>query len=155
MRDGFNFGPSATPETLPLSLKEAVARGLQHNLGLLLQEQAVQAAHGARWRALEGLLPDLSGTVGPRRQVINLKAFGFQVEPSIVGPFNVFDARVAISQPVLDLAALNDVRAASLDEQAERRGIRTARDLVVLVSVNLYLEAIAASSRLLRAKPNR
>src|SRR4051812_6420894 len=46
---------SATP--VDLSVKEAVQHALQFNLGLLLQEEAVQNAHGARWRALENLLP--------------------------------------------------------------------------------------------------
>lgn len=42
----------ATAAAVPLSLRDAVTRALQHNLGLLLQEEAVNAAHGAagaRW----------------------------------------------------------------------------------------------------------
>ncbi len=74
--------------------------------------------------------------------MINLAVYGFPADPSIIGPFNVFDARVALSQPVLDLRALNDYRAAALNERAEARGIKSARDLVVLVAVNLYLEAV-------------
>ena len=136
-----------TSTPLPLSVKDAMQRALQANLGLLLQEEAEATAHGARWRALADLLPDVSGSLGPRRQVINLEAFGFQVQPSIVGPFNVYDARVFLSQPVIDIAALNDARAASLNEQAAKYGVRTARDLVVLVTVNLYLETVASASR--------
>jgi outer membrane protein TolC len=137
---------SATP--LALSLKDAIDRGLHYNLGLLLQEESLRAAHGARWRALEDLLPDLHGSVNEQRQVLNLEAFGFPAPDPIVGPFNVFDARVFLSQPVLDLSAKNSARAASAHERAEANSVRTARDLVVLVSVNLYLQTIAASSRL-------
>ena len=136
-----------TPDTLALSVKDAVQRGLEANLGLLLQEESETTARGARWRALADLLPTVSGTLGSRRQVINLEAFGFQVQPSIVGPFNVHDARVFLSQPVIDLSALNDARAAALTVQAEKYGVKTARDLVVLVAVNLYLEAVATGSR--------
>ena len=136
-----------TAATLPLSVKDAVQRALENNLGLLLQEESEATAHGAHWRALADLLPNVSGTIGSRRQVINLEAFGFQVQPSIVGPFNVHDARVYLSQPLIDLSALNDARAAALNLQAEKYGVRTARDLVVLVAVNLYLEAVATSSR--------
>jgi outer membrane protein TolC len=139
---------AATTETIPLSVKDAVERALQHNLGLLLQEEAVKSAHGARWRALAGLLPDLSAGATSSRQVINLDAYGFPGEPSIIGPFNVFDARVYASQPLLDLHALNDARAASANERAEVLGVRTARDLVTLVAVNLYLEAVAGASRI-------
>ena len=139
---------AATAEPLPLSLKDAVERALQYNLGLLLQEESVKAAHGARWRALTGLLPNVSAATTEARQVINLDAYGFPGEPSIIGPFNVFDARVYLSQPIVDLRAVNDARAAAANERAERLGVRSARDLVTLVAVNLYLEAVAASSRI-------
>jgi outer membrane protein TolC len=138
---------TTTAEPVRLSVKDAVERALKNNLGLLLQEESASAARGARWRALADLLPDVSGSVSERRQVINLEAFGFNLKPSIVGPFNVFDARVFLSQPVLDLSATNDARAASLNLKAERFGVKSARDLVVLVAVNLYLEAITADSR--------
>ncbi|MEP6916890.1 MAG: TolC family protein [Acidobacteriota bacterium] len=139
---------AATAEPLLLSVKDAVDRALQFNLGLLLQEEAAKTAHGARWRALADLLPNLSATAGESRQVINLAAYGFPTDHPIVGPFNVFDTRVYLSQPVLDLQALNQSRAASANERAEVLGIRTARDLVTLVAVNLYLESVAAASRI-------
>jgi HAD superfamily hydrolase (TIGR01509 family) len=49
---------TVTAQPLPLSLKDAVERALQNNLGLLLQEESASAARGARWRALADLLPD-------------------------------------------------------------------------------------------------
>ncbi|MEN3339869.1 MAG: hypothetical protein V7647_3545 [Acidobacteriota bacterium] len=139
---------TATPGEIPLTLKDTVNRALQYNLGLLLQEQAVRAAHGARWRALADLLPSVSGGGAASRQVINLEAYGFPGEPKIIGPFNVFDARVYLSQPVLDLGAINTARAASATERAEALGVKTARDLVTLVAVNLYLQAVAGASRI-------
>jgi outer membrane protein TolC len=142
----------ASEQRLALSLSEVVARGLKQNLGLLLQEESARQAHGARWRALAELLPDANVSFSANRQVINLAAFGLPITPSIVGPFNVVDARVSVSQPVVDLSAWNDARAASLNERAEQRGIRTAQDLVVLVCVNLYLQTLASDSRLEAAR---
>ena len=139
---------TATAELLPLSLKDAVNRGLQFNLGLLLQEEAVKAAHGARWRALADLLPNISASGEAIRQVINLEAYGFPGEPKIIGPFNVFDARVFLSQPVVDITAINSARAAAANQRAETLGVRTARDLVTLVAVNLYVQSVAAASRI-------
>jgi outer membrane protein TolC len=139
---------TATAEPLPLSVKDAVDRALQFNLGLLLQEEAAKTAHGARWRALADVLPNVSGTAGESRQVINLAAYGFPTDHPIVGPFNVFDTRVFLSQPLLDLQAINQSRAASANERAAALGIRTARDLVTLVAVNLYLESVASASRI-------
>lgn len=139
---------TATAEPLALSFKDTLDRALQFNLGLLLQEQSRRAAHGARWQALAELLPHIRGGVSERRQVINLEAFGFPAPDPIVGPFNVFDARVGLSQRLIDVAALNTARAAALDEKVQELGVQSARELVVLVSVNLYLEAISASSRI-------
>jgi outer membrane protein TolC len=143
---------TATAEPIALSLKDAVNRALQHNLGLLLQEEAVKSAHGARWRALADLLPNVSGGASGARQVINLEAYGFPGEPKIIGPFNVFDARVYLSQPVIDLRAAGEARAASANERAEAYGVRSARDLVTLVAVNLYLESVTAASRIEAAR---
>ena len=138
----------ASAQPVALSLKETVSRGLQYNLGLLLQEEASNQAHGARWNALADLLPRVSGSIGERRQVINLEAFGFPAPNPIVGPFNVFDARIGLSQPVIDLRAWNEAKAASFNEQAANLGVRSARELVVLVAVDLYLEVVTAESRI-------
>jgi outer membrane protein TolC len=139
---------TVSPTPIGLSVKDAVDRALQFNLGLLLQEEEVKNAHGARWRALANLLPDISAGMTASRQIINLEAYGFQADPSVIGPFNVFDARVYASQPLLDLRALNDARAASANERAQVLGVRSARDLMTLVAVNLYLEAVAGASRI-------
>ena len=146
----FGSVPQGTPakEPVALSLKDAAARALQFNLGLLLQEESARVAHGARWTALADLLPRASASAGERRQVINLEAFGFPAPDPSVGPFNVFDARLALSQPVIDLRAWHDAKAASFDERAAALGIRSARELVVLVSTRLYLEVVTAESRI-------
>src|SRR5438552_2447275 len=91
---------TVTTEPLKLSVVDAVQRALQANLGLLLQQENERGAGAARTRALADLLPNLAGTLRESRQVINLEAYGFPAPDPIVGPFNVFDARVGISQPV-------------------------------------------------------
>lgn len=144
--------PSGAPtiEPLALTLTSAVQRAIEHNLGLLLAEQSVTQAGGARWRALSELLPNANATLAATRQKVNLEAFGFPLPegiPSVVGPFNVFDARVHLAQSVFDARALNDVRAESHNVQAARFDVKNARDVVVLVSANAYSQAIAAEAR--------
>ena len=39
------------PGVLQLSLKDAIARGLKQNLGVLLSNEDVRAARGTRWQA--------------------------------------------------------------------------------------------------------
>jgi outer membrane protein TolC len=139
-----------TSAPIQLSIVDAINRGLEHNLGRISAESALDQARGGRWDALADLLPNVSGRISETRQVVNLAAFGFPLPagiPSIVGPFNVFDARVRLSQAVFDLSALQDARAADHSVAASRYVIRSARDLVVLISANAYLQALAASAR--------
>ena len=73
---GVPAGP-ATGETLDLTLSGAIDRGLERNLALLLGEQRIRAARGARWEALSELLPNVSFKLSETRQKLNLEAFGF------------------------------------------------------------------------------
>jgi outer membrane protein TolC len=139
-----------TAEPLALSIAEAIARALQYNLGVLNAEQSIERARGARLRELADLMPNLNGRVSETRQEVNLAAFGFPLPagiPAFVGPFNVFDARVYVTQSILDLRALNETRAETHNIAAARYSYKSARDLVVLVAGNAYLQSLAASAR--------
>ncbi|HEY3092826.1 MAG TPA: TolC family protein [Vicinamibacterales bacterium] len=143
-------GPPTT-ETLQLTVGDIIRRALEHNLGVLLSEQSISRAGGARWMALSQLLPNLSARLEESRHRNNLEAFGFSPSsfgiPRVVGPFNTFDARVFLSQSVFDLRATNETRAENHNVEAARHSYRSARDLVVLVAANAYLEALAADAR--------
>jgi outer membrane protein TolC len=144
--------PTGTVTAAPirLTIAQAIFRSLDHNLGVLLAEQNTEAAHGERWNALSQLLPEISGSVSESRRKTNLEAFGFPLGPTfprVVGPFNVFDARVFASQPIFDLSAIKEASAASHRVAAANLTYRSARDLVVLVSANLYLQALATDAR--------
>ena len=141
---------AVTSAPITLSLLDAISRALDHNLGLLLSENGVARAQGVRQRALGGMLPNISAHISETRQELNLAAYGFPLPagiPSIVGPFNLFDARVFVTQPIVDLHALNDIRAEQHNIAAAEHSYSSARDLVVLVAANAYLQVLAASSR--------
>ncbi|HKB11554.1 MAG TPA: TolC family protein [Vicinamibacterales bacterium] len=146
---------TSTGGVITITVVDAIIRALDHNLGVLTAEQSVGHAQGTRWRALSELLPNVNGRVTETRQEINLAAFGFSGGPgspfadipSIVGPFNVFDARLYLSQSILDLAALNGARAEAHNVEAARLTYRSARDFVIHVAGNLYVQALAASAR--------
>lgn len=144
-----------TPGTMPLSITDAIGRALQNNLGVLLADDAAGRARGARAEALSNLLPNINGRISETRQKINLEAFGFPLPegiPPVVGPFNVFDARVSLSQAVVDLKALNDTRMQQHNVAAAQFSYKSARDIVVLVSANAYLQALAAQARAASAR---
>jgi outer membrane protein TolC len=147
-------GP-AQPGVLPLSLTDAISRGLRYNLGILMSDQATQQARGARLHQLSKLLPQISAGTSETSEQINLKALGFSNFsgiPAIVGPFGVFDVRGYVDQPILDLKDLHQERAENDNVKAAQYTYQNARDLVVLVSANLYLEAVAGSSQVSAAR---
>src|SRR5205085_9353328 len=56
------------------------------------------------------------------------------------------------SQPLLDLTALNDERSASFNQRAAEYSSADAREIVVLVVANLYLQAVAGEARVQAAQ---
>ena len=144
--------PSGTvsPEPITLTIVDAVVRSLQHNLGVLLAEQNTATLGGERTIAMSRLLPNLSASVTESRRKTNLEAFGFPLGPGfprVVGPYNVFDARVFVSQAVFDAEARNEASAASHRLEAARHSYQGARSLVMLASANAYLQALASQAR--------
>jgi len=145
----------ATTETLQLLLSDAIARGLKYNLGLILDEQATRLAQGQRVVTRSALLPNLSGYISESAQQINLKAFGFSGfpgVPTIVGPFNLFDARATVSQSILNLSARRNDRAAVENIKAAQFSYNNARDTVVLAVSGLYLQTISVAARIAAAE---
>jgi len=148
---------SAEAAKLPgsLSLREAVQRGLEYNLGAVGQTQAARQAQGQSRVARSVLLPNVVGTLSETVQQINLKALGFRVQqpipgftiPTIVGPFNFFDLRATLAQTVLDFTALNNYRSSKETLRANELFAEDARDLVALAVGGAYLQVIAAQAR--------
>jgi outer membrane protein TolC len=140
---------TATADAIALTLPDAVKRGLDHNLAALVDEQRVHHADGERWRSLSGLLPNVSGNLQAAREKINLAAFGFTAPgiPQLVGPFSLYDARVRLSQSVVDLSAISEARAGAQNLEAQKAGYADTRSLVVAAITNLYLVAVADKSR--------
>jgi outer membrane protein TolC len=133
-----------------LTILDVINRALEHNLGVLLSDEAKNRAAGARWRALGDMLPDVSGRLAGTRQQIDLAAYGFPLPagiPPVVGPFNLFDARVFVSQPIVDVRAMNDIRAESHNVAVAGHNYQTARETVVLVAANAFLQALTAAAR--------
>jgi len=145
---------TASAEPFTLTIVDAIRRALDHNLGVLTAEQGVGRASGARWRALSDMLPNVAGRIAETRQTINLQAYGFTTFgsafgniPPIVGPFTVFDARVSISQALLDVGAMKSASSESYNLDAARGTYHRARNFVVHVAGNLYIQALAALAR--------
>jgi outer membrane protein TolC len=141
---------TATTGVISLSISEAIDRALKYNLGPVIAERETRISTAERVRALSDLLPKVNVTVNEAVQQINLAAFGFSGFPGVspvVGPFSLFDVRAHYSQNAVDLKLVHDLRAASERVTAAGLGQQDVRELVVLITTDLYLEAVAGSSR--------
>jgi outer membrane protein TolC len=142
------------PGTIPISLQDAIDRGLKQNLGLLLANGDIRSARGQRWEQLSALLPHV--TAGPSVDVseTNLSEIGFTFKfpgvtlPASIGPFSYFDARVNVTQSLFDWRSINNARAASQSLKSTEYTYKDARDLVVLAVGFAYLQAIADEARI-------
>jgi outer membrane protein TolC len=146
-------GGPATSAPIALTLADAVDRGLRYNLALVSLEQQAGSAEGARIRSLRELMPRAEARAGETRQTTNLAAFGFDASlfpglPNVIGPYNLFDARVYGSQTIVDLGALNDVRSKTAALSAVRLDAQNTRDLVTFVVTSLYFQAEAGERRI-------
>jgi outer membrane protein TolC len=150
-----------TPFSGKLSLRDAVGRGLEYNLGAVGVTQAVRQAHGQSRVARSALLPNVNGNLSETVEQISLvtsglhfklpPSLGFSI-PTIVGPFNYFDLRATLTQTVADMTAWNNCRSAKENLRANELSARDARDLVVLAVGGAYLQVIAAAARVSSAR---
>jgi outer membrane protein len=100
-------GPVARGASLKLTLKDAVERALSDGTAARLAQVRVEETRARAQQSRAALLPRVDGQVGDSNEVINLATFGFTppgIAP-VVGPFNVFDARVTAAVRIVDLAA--------------------------------------------------
>ena len=151
---------TATPNPLPLSLGDAINRGLKANLGLLTSEQSSREIRAQRVRALSGLLPTVNGQLSMTEQQLNLQAVGFLFSfppsfgisiPHIVGPYSYQAALANATVPLFDFRAISNFRASREDVKAAVLSIKNARDLVVEAVGTAYLQIIADAARIVAA----
>ena len=138
---------------MPLSLSDAIDRGLRQNLGALLSNADIRSARGQRWVQLSALLPHVTAAPYAVASELNLAELGLssigaiKVPPSI-GPFSYFDARATVTQSLFDWKSINATRAASQSLKSAEYSYKDARDLVVLAVGYTYLQAIADEARI-------
>jgi outer membrane protein TolC len=141
------------PGVIPLSLQDAINRGLKQNLGLLLSHADIGSARGQRWEQLSALLPHVTAAPNVNASKSNLAELGLTSFagiplPRSVGPFSYFDARASVTQSLFDWKSINATRAASQTLKSADSTFKDARDLVVLAVGYVYLQAIADEARI-------
>jgi outer membrane protein TolC len=140
------------PGVLDLSVEDAINRGLQFNLGIVLSGQTKVEAKAARLKELSNLLPQLNGTLRESEIKASLPAEGFSFSiPGLALPagirFSNSDARVSMTETVIDLHALENTRAADANVRAAGFSFNSAKETVTLAVAASYLLVVAAESQ--------
>ena len=144
----------ATKDTLRLSLEDAIARGLQYNLGLIDSQQASADARAQRQRALADLLPQISARAEQSYQQLSLESINLKVPPQTgfhlgptTGQFGYSEARITAESPVLNVALLGRYRQQKALEAASALATKDARDVVVFAVGAAYFQVVASQAR--------
>lgn len=133
-----------------LTLHDAIERGLQANLSVLVANTRVEEAEGTRTRRISAaLLPRVRGQSYASLQNRNLRAFGisFPGVPEVVGPFSNFDFRVYADQNIVDLQSYRAWKASERALDAGKLDYQDARDLIIRSIASLYLNCQSAAAR--------
>jgi outer membrane protein TolC len=104
------------PAPYRLTLQEAIQRGLQANLSVLVADTRVQEAQGTRVRSFSAaLLPRVGGETYANLQNRNLQAFGisFPGIPKVVARFPIMTSAFTLSKTFWIFPAIGPSRRAS------------------------------------------
>ncbi len=139
-----------SPQVLPLSLDDAIARGLNTNLGIILSGTEAATARAERLSQLQSLLPSIDLNAKETVSQVDLPAEGLRLPgiPKVVGPFGYTDVRASLSWSLVDLASLRNYLAARHNFLAAQLSAEDARDMVVLTVGNAYLLVLADQTQI-------
>ena len=138
----------AAENVMPLSLKQCIDLALKNNIDILVSHAREEQAKGEQgiWNA--ELLPQIDAVASQERTWWeNASALGF-TGFGVIGPFNTFDARIMVSQRILDFSALEHAQAGKIKWQASELEIELASQQVILATSLAYIQALGYEQEL-------
>jgi outer membrane protein TolC len=152
----------------PLSIDQAIAMGIEHNLALVEAREQEQSVKAQSLQSLQSLLPTVTAQADSEARQINLAALGFSSSllgkiaplfpdfniasfPTVV-KVNVTDAMVNYTQTLFSLANIDRYRASKANVVAAYYSKQSSRGLVVLTVGNAYLQTLALGAQVDNAK---
>ena len=139
----------ATAQTIDLSLNDAMQRGLQTNLGIILSGTQTAQAKAQRLSELQSLLPSIDFGAKEAEAQVDLPAQGLRIPgfPKIIGPFGYTDIRATMAWSLVDVQSLRNYLASRHNFAAAQLSAADAREMVILTVGNAYLLALADESQ--------
>lgn len=150
----------AEPGTGPIQLRlsDAVKRALATNLSPSSAANSVSYARASRLQELSNLLPTIGINASETVTQVNLAAYGLKIQlpatsglsfPSVVGPYQYSQLQGQLSQSVFNLVQRRNYKSSQESEHSSVLTAKDTRELVVLAVAGTYLQAMAASARVL------
>lgn len=149
-------------QPMRLSLQQAIALAAspRGSTAVQLANAAAAAAHARVALAHAYRYPLLWAGIAESNVTTNLGAQGFNFStgvpnftiPEEVGPFNVFDARVHMTQTVFDLGAIRRSRSTVAAFDAATADANANRQAAAAQAAHDYLVALAAAARVIAAQ---
>jgi outer membrane protein TolC len=154
---------AATPGALPLSLDDAISRGLKFNLQVLLANQAERSVRGQISTVLYYLLPNMKASAYTSAQEINLAAQGFK--PASLAAFgfapgtistivkvDTTSAQLSADQVLFNLTDLYLYAAAKKADHVVALNTLNTRGAVVQTVGTQYLATLADEAQIANAQ---
>jgi len=131
-----------------LSLGQALEIALVNN-SVLHEAQARLAQSSGRYeQARSVLLPQVDLRARQGYLTINLQGIGIDLPatPAVIGPFGSMDARVSLTQDIVNIAGIRAWQSYSARRDSSRLLVENAREVVTLNVIGAYLQALQAKS---------
>ncbi len=131
-----------------LTLSQALTIALSNNSNIREAQARLGQASGQYAQSRSTLLPQLDANIRQSYLTINLRGLGLDIpgvaEEQRTGPFGSMDARVTLTQDLLNIANLQAWKSSRSRENSSRLLVDNAREVVVLNVVAAYLQALRA-----------
>ena len=132
-----------------ITLRDAVVRATTEAGAVQLAGARADQSTDRVDQARAALLPTLSGSASVGQRTFNLKAQGFPLpptEPDVIGPIDNLDARVRVTQTLVDVPAWQRWRAAGLGAAASRADLAAATEAAAQMTALAWLRAARATA---------
>lgn len=152
-----------TPQAIPLSLDDAVDRGVRQNLQMKLATQAEESIHGEILSVGNYLLPDLQAKAYTSAEELDLAAMGFK--PSSLSAFgfppgsvheivklHITDAQLSLEQTIFNLPDYYLYEAAKKAAAVADWNLLNVRGGVIDSVATQYLAALADQAQIANAQ---
>ena len=136
--------PTLPPE---LSLSQALRIALSNSTFIRGAQADLDKSISRRAQSKSPLLPQVSLTARQSYYTASLMGLGLDIpnlSSSKLGPSAAMDARIVLTQDLINVANMKEWKASQSREESSRFNLNDARELVTLTVVSAYLDALRA-----------